>query len=803
MVLKHNLLVAYRNSIRNKTIFFINFIGLSTGLACVVLIYLWVNSELSVDKFHEKDNRLYQVMQNIQTPNGTQTFEYTPGPLAKALVEEIPEVEYAVSVIPISFLNQRGILTNNDRSLKASGLFVGKDYFNVFSYPLIRGDKNQVLREKNAVVISDELAGKLFNTTENIVGKTVGWNQQGTSGQYVISGIFKNPPRNSTAQFDLLFNYEVFLQKMPNLSLWSNSYPYTFITLKHNENVDQLNKKIAGFMNAKLEGSRETLFLQKYSDRYLYGKYENGVPTGGRIAYVRLFAIIALLILVVACVNFMNLSTARASKRMKEIGVKKTIGASKLSIMSEYLGEAILIAFLSLICAIMLVELLLPQYNVITGKHLSLTFNMKPMLSILGITIVTGLISGSYPAIYLSRLNPVSTLKGKMNSSYGELWARKGLVIFQFSITVILIVSVLVIYKQMQLIQTKNLGFHRDHIIYFEKGEEVPGDNESAARSGRSLDDFILRIKSIPGVVSATNFGHLILKEHGSTTGIRWEGKSPDNHTSFANLNVGYDFIETLGIELKEGRTFSRDFGAERSTIIFNETAIKQMGLANPVEKTVNLWGEDRRIIGVTKDFNFESLYESSAKPLFFNLSMDQSASQIMVRLKAGAEQSTIERLDKFYKESNHGLPFEFKFLDDEYQALYASEMRVAVLSKYFAGLAIIISCLGLFGLAAFTAERRRKEIGIRKVLGSSEFGVIHLLTNDFTKIVLASMLISLPISYFITRHWLDSFAYRIDLSPWYFVGAGLITLLIAWITVGMQAIKAATANPVESLRYE
>jgi putative ABC transport system permease protein len=390
-----------------------------------------------------------------------------------------------------------------------------------------------------------------------------------------------------------------------------------------------------------------------------------------------------------------------------------------------------------------------------------------------------------------------------MNGSHGELWARKGLVIFQFSISVILIVSVLVIYKQMQLIQTKNLGFNKDHIIYFEKGEEVSGDNESDARSGRGLDDFMLRIKSIPGVVNATNFGHLILKEHGTTTGINWEGKSPNDHTSFANLNVGYDFIETLGIEMKEGRTFSRDFGAEESTIIFNETAIKQMGLTNPVGRIVNLWGEHRRIIGVTKDFHFESLYESNAKPLFFNLSTEQSASQIMVKLKAGMKRATIERLEKFYKEYNHGLPFEFRFLDDEYQTLYASEMRVAVLSKYFAGLAIIISCLGLFGLAAFTAERRRKEIGIRKVLGSSQFGIVHLLTNDFTKIVLASLIISLPAGYFITKHWLDSFAYRIDLSPWYFVGAGLITLLLTWTTVGVQAIKAATANPVESLRYE
>ena len=803
-MLKHNLILIFRNFRRSKSIFFINLIGLSTGLACVLLIYMWVNDELSFDKFHKNDNRLYQVMKNSQSANGPGTFQDTPGLLAKALVLEIPEIKYAVSVIPISFLNQKGILTNSERTFKASGLFVSEDYFNIFSYPLIHGNKNQVLLEKNAVVISEELAKKLFNTTENIIGKTIEWNQSGTSGQYMISGIFKNLPSNSSAQFDLLFNFKVFLQKKPNLNLWNNSYPSTYVLLKNNVNIDELNKKIAGFITTKLEGSHDILFLQKYSDRYLYGKYENGVPTGGRIAYVRLFSIIALIILVIACINFMNMSTAKASKRLKEVGVKKTVGAGKITLIFQYMGEAMLISFLSLIIAVMLVELLLPQFNMITGKQLGLTFNMNLLLSVLGITFFTGLIAGSYPAIYLSRFNPVTMLKGKINTSFGELLTRKGLVLFQFSISVILIVSVLVVYKQMEMIQTKNLGYNKDHIIYFEKSELADNNmNNVRDKYEQHLDNFLLSIKNIPGVVNAANFCQLISKEHGSTTGIYWEGKNPDNQTPFANINVGYDFIETLSIELKEGRTFSRKFGAEKSTIIFNETAIKKMGLKNPIGKIVNLWGENKQIIGVTKDFHFESLYESCDKPLLFNFSMDQLASKIMVKLRSGMEQTTIERLEKYYKEHNHNLPFEFKFLDDEYQTLYASEMRVAVLSRYFAGIAILISCLGLFGLAAFTAERRRKEIGIRKVLGSGELNIIYLLTNDFTKIVLASMLISLPASYLIAKHWLNTFAYKIDLSPWYFVSAGLITLSISWLTVGIQAIKAATANPVKSLRHE
>ena len=773
-------------------------------MACILLIYMWVNDELSFDKFHENDNRLYQVMKNSQSANSPGTFQDTPGLLAKALVSEIPEIKYAVSVIPISFLNQKGILTNSERTFKASGLFVSEDYFNIFSYPLIHGNKNQVLLEKNAVVISEELAKKLFNTTENIIGKTIEWNQSGTSGQYIISGIFKNLPSNSSAQFDLLFNYKVFLQKKPNLNLWNNSYPSTYVLLKNNVNIDELNKKIAGFITTKLEGSHDILFLQKYSDRYLYGKYENGVPTGGRIAYVRLFSIIALIILVIACINFMNMSTAKASKRLKEVGVKKTVGAGKITLIFQYMGEAMLISFLSLIIAVMLVELLLPQFNMITGKQLGLTFNMNLLLSVLGITFFTGLIAGSYPAIYLSRFNPVTMLKGTINTSFGELLTRKGLVLFQFSISVILIVSVLVVYKQMEMIQTKNLGYNKDHIIYFEKSELADNNmNNVRDKYEQHLDNFLLSIKNIRGVVNAANFCQLISKEHGSTTGIYWEGKNPDNQTPFANINVGYDFIETLGIELKEGRTFSRKFGAEKSTIIFNETAIKKMGLKNPIGKIVNLWGEDKQIIGVTKDFHFESLYESCDKPLLFNFSMDQLASKIMVKLRSGMEQTTIERLEKYYKEHNHNLPFEFKFLDDEYQTLYASEMRVAVLSRYFAGIAILISCLGLFGLVSFTTNQRTYEIGVRKSMGATYYQIIFLLLKEILVLIFIAILFAWTTAYIFSKFWLKEFYTRITLTPNYFFEAALFVIVLSVIVVFYQCFVAAREEPSTALKTE
>jgi putative ABC transport system permease protein len=795
----------YRNIRRNRTSFVINLIGLSTGLACVLLIYLWVYDELNVDKFHKKDSQLYQVMQNFKLPNGIMTVDATPGLLAKALTEEMPEIEHAVAVVPVYWKNKEGILSVGKNNIKASGQFVGKDFFNIFSYQLIQGDKSHVLSEKNSILISDELAIKLFNTTNDIIGKTIEWNQKMFSGEYIVSGVFKHPPFNSTAQFDLLLNYELFLEKYPNLKNWNNNDPNTYIVLKKGTNISQLNVKIANYLKSKDKNSNSTLFIRQYSDKYLYDKYENGVQAGGRIAYVRLFSIIALLIIIIACVNFMNLSTARASKRSKEVGIKKAIGADRKALIFQHLGESMLMTFLSLFIAIMIVMLLLPQFSAITGKHLSFIVDTKVALSVLGIALFTGFVSGSYPALYLSGFNPVTVLKGKLSTSVSELLTRKGLVIFQFAISIILIVAVIVVYKQITFVQSKNLGYNKDNIIYFPMEGKVSDNNEDykeGGKFGKNIEDFLYNVKNIPGVVNVSNFWHNIAGQNGSTTDVYWEGKRPGNDINFACLSVGYDFIETLGIEMKEGRTFSRNFGSEKSTIIFNEAAIKSMGLNEPIGKVVKLGDKEVQIIGVAKNFHFQSLYKN-IQPLFFAFSIEPQSSNIMIRIQAGTEIGTIARLKKLYSKINPGIPFEFKFLDEDCQALYASEKRVAILSRYFAGIAIIISCLGLFGLAAFTAERRRKEIGVRKVFGSGEFSIIYLLSGDFTRQVLVSIIIALPISYVITRHWLDSFAYKINLEWRFFLCAGLMALFIAWFTVGMQAIKAAHTNPSQCLKEE
>ncbi len=787
-MLKHNLLIIFRNFKRNKSSFFINLIGLSTGLTCALLIYLWVNDEMNFDRFHEKNSQLFQVMQ--QTHHG-EIIEPTPGPLAEALVAEMPEVECAVPVFNSAFLG-KPTLSSDDKNTKANVLYAGKDFFKMVSFQLIEGNANQVLSEKNSIVLSEELAMKLFNTTHNILGRTLIMKHQLFPGVFQITGIFKRVPLNSSLQFDFVLPYRFISDQIPSWSNWRNSNPDTYVLLRKDVNVGQFNDKIAHLIERKCGDASRTLFLRPYADKYLYGNYEHGRQAGGRIEYVKLFSLIAIFILIIACINFMNLSTAKASGRMLEIGIKKVVGADRSSLIIQHLCESMMMALLSLIFAIFIVEILLPQFNEITGKQITLTLNASVIGSFLGITLLTGFIAGSYPALYLSRFRPAYILKGNMHRSSAELWTRKGLVIFQFVLSSIFIVSVLVIYKQIEFIQTKKLGYNKDNIIYFNK----------EGRAEENLDSFLAEVKNIPGVVNASSSTFPLTDTKSSTEDMHWEGKAPDVISRFTVQTTNYDFIDMHGIEMKEGRTFSREFGSDSSKIIFNETAIQKMGLKDPIGKTVTMWGKDRQIIGITKDFHFESLHER-VKPMLFILAPPDRNLRIMVKIEAGKEKETIDRLQQFYIKYNPGYVFEYRFLDEDYQAQYVSETRVAILSRYFAGIAIIISCLDLFGLAAFSAERRRKEIGVRKVLGSSEFGIITLLTNDFTEIVLVSLLISSPVSYLITKYWLDSFAYRIDLQVWYFIGTGFITLFIAWITVGAQALRAAMTNPVESLRSE
>lgn len=583
---------------------------------------------------------------------------------------------------------------------------------------------------------------------------------------------------------------------------WTGNYAETFLVLSKGTDINRFNEKIGGdYLGSKNELlGNSTLFAQRYSAKYLYGQYENGVPVGGRIAYVKLFSIVALFILLIACVNFMNLSTAKASLKMKEIGVKRTIGATRKALAAQFLGESILMAFLSLLVAVLLVVLLLPAFNGITGKHLHLNPGTGDMLAFAGIVLFTGLLSGSYPAFYLSGFKPIAVLKGKLPTATGDIWLRKGLVVFQFALSVIFIVGLLVVNGQIKYTQTKNLGYDRDNILSFQwKGElYTQWDRMPEGKSNARFETFMLGIKDVPGVVNATSMPGNILDEIYGQSGASWRGREEDKNYIFHSPMVGYDFIEMLGIEMIAGRSFSREYNDDYSKIILNEAAVKLMELENPVGTTIQMNGEDQ-IIGVVKDFHYGSLH-NAIEPLIFRF---YEGRNVMVKIEAGTEMTTIARLKEYYHTFLPEYAFEFAFMDEDYQAQYVAETRVAALSKYFTAIAIIVSCLGLFGLAAFTAERRTKEIGIRKVLGASEWKIMKLLSDDFARMVLVAIVIALPISFYITKNWLDGFAYRIDLEWWYFIGAGLLTMLIALLTVSFQSVKAALANPVVSLRSE
>jgi putative ABC transport system permease protein len=785
-MIKHHLLLIYRNFLRSKGYFGINLAGLATGLACTLLIYLWVRDEFRMNKFHEKDERLFEVMEHQQYADEIMTTTSTPGILAETLKEEFPEVEYAATTTWINAYT----LSIKDHSVKANGYHVGSDYFNIFSFKLTQGTPDLVLKDKFGMVISKDLAVRLFGTDENAIGKAVELQHQKT---FHVTGVFEGTPSNSSFQYDFVMSFEEFKDDNKWVLEWGNNGPATYVVLRKDADANAFSDKIKNYIKSKDKDSRTILFLQKFSERYLYGSFENGKPSGGRIGYVNLFSIIAVFILIIACINFMNLSTARASKKAKEVGIKKSIGAQRRSLIFQYISESLITALLSLFIATLVVWIFLPQFNVITGKKITLDLNdTQLLLWLFSVTIFTGLLAGSYPALYLSGFKPASVLKGEVKGSLGELWARKGLVVFQFCLSVILIVSVLVIYKQIGYVQTKNLGYKKDNLIQF----PIEGKVE------KTKETFINEIKRIPGVINASTIGHSLIGRNNNTSGLEWEGKSPEDVILFENIGTNYGLLETLGVELKEGRFYQEGNAADTNKIIFNEAAIRVMNMDEPIGKKIKLWEQyDLEIVGVVKDFHFQSLHEA-VTPLFFRLN-PRNTWNVMVRLEGGKEKETLDRLSAFYKNYNPGFNLEYKFQDDEYARQYEAEQRVATLSGYFASIAIIISCLGLFGLAAFTAERRLKEIGIRKALGSSSTNIVMLLSGDFTKMVLLSILIGLPVAYWFLDKWLQRFAFHIDLELWYFVAAGLVALFISWITVASQAIKAATINPVKCLRTE
>tara|TARA_R110002073_G_scaffold89852_8_gene212606 strand:+ start:42229 stop:44598 length:2370 start_codon:yes stop_codon:yes gene_type:complete len=789
-MLRHNLILFFRNIKRYKSTFAINIIGLSTGLASTFLICLWVYDELNIDKFHEKDDQLFQVMINYHYPDGIVTDVTIPALLGKALEEEMPEVEYT-TIVNNCDSKCEAFLSEKDNNIKASGIYAGSNFFKVFSYKLIQGISEQVLTNKNDILLSEELAKKLFGSTKNVVGKTIKGSPELFGETFQVSGIFKSLDSKSSIQFDFIANFELLSANKKWLNDWFGDGTKVYTVVKKGTDIKKFNKKIENYLSTKNSNRTDSkLFLRKYSDAYLYNRYENGAQSGGRIVYVGLFSLVALLILIIACINFTNLSTALASRKKKEILVKKSLGASRKKLIVQFLGESMLMTVIACLLGIVFVILFLPYFNEITGKSLHLSVERNALLFILVATLFTGLASGSYPAFYLSRFNPIN-IKEKYKNSL-EKKIRKGLVVVQFSICVIFIIVAIIINKQIEFTQTKNLGYNKDNIIYFQMKK---GYNYK-------FETFMTELRKVSGVVKATNiYGGSIIEHSGGGAGFSWEGMTPGSeNVEYLRLQASYDLIETLGIELIKGRSFSKEYDNEKEKLIINEAAAKMIGSKDIINKTIRDIRKDKQIIGVVKDFNMESL-NKEIRPCFIRFV--PNGNNVMVKLQKGKEVITINKLEKFYKKFHSGYPFEFTFLDEDYQSLYVSEKRAITLSKYLTGLAILISCLGLFGLATYTAERRRKEIGIRRTLGQKKSKIVMLLSGEFLKLVGIAILIGLPTAFFLMKDWLSEFAYRIDLRIEYFLTTAFLAIFIAVTTVAAQAIRAANRSPIDALREE
>lgn len=791
-MLKHNLLIIYRGFLKHKSTFIINLLGLSIGMTCAILIYLWIGSELNVNQFHEKESRLYQVMANNHYTEGIQTQKALPDFFARTVKEEIYGIESAIQMIPDFWFDDINF-SYEDKQFKAEGSFAEEDFFEMFSYELIEGDPTTVLSTPDGIVISESLAKRVFNTTQNLIGKTVNWTAMSYKGTQQITGIMKDMPDNSSMHLEFISpfkKWDIFSEAVGRGQHWNNNGPHAYLLLDKNADVAQVNESLEKYLQTKTEHNTMTLWLQPYADTYLYNNYENGKVAGGRIKYLYLFGLIGVFILLMACINFINLTTARATRKAKEIGVKKAIGAERSTLIFQYLTEAVMIAGLASILAIIFTSNILPAFNELTESNIQFAFSTDLLLSLSITTLLTGLIAGIYPALYLSGFNPAIVFRGMINRSVGEIFVRKGLVVFQFALSVVLIISMFAIGKQIDFIQNKNLGYNKDHIVYFLKDGKI----------GEDFKTYQTELLKQPGIIEVVEMNQDLRSDGSSTSGVNWEGKNPEDQINFSHMAAGPGIIKLLGLNLLDGRGFSKEFGLEDKNIIINEKAAKTFGFDNPVGKTVKIWGDDHKIIGMVEDFHTNT-FHTEIMPCFLWIKPN-FAHLAMVKLDGTNLNNSINTLNNFNKKHT-GLNITLNFIDQKLEESYKSELQIATLSRYFSGLAIFISCLGLFGLATFSAERRIKEIGIRKTLGASQTAIVLLLSKDFTKMVLLGILFAIPIAWYATQQWLNGFAYHTELPIWLFVIAGISALIIAWVTISFQAIRAANLNPVEALRNE
>jgi len=774
--------IAFRNIKKQKLFSFINTAGLTAGMTCCLLITLWIIDELSYDRFHKNANNIYQVFVHLEK-NIDREFYTMPLPLAPAIKDEFPEI-----IITTRYERMQNVFLGyqNRKFYETSILAADPSFFKMFSFPFARGNPNTTLKDPFSIVISEEKAKKYFSN-EDPIGKVLMMDNQ---HELTITGVIKNVPINSTLQFDFVVPLElkISIEKRRH-DHWGRFATPTFVGLRENCNIDELNIKIADLLNERL--LKQDQLLEKnvasmlpFVERHFFFYSDK--------SYIYIFSLIAFFILMIACINFINLTTARAASRAKEVGVRKVAGANRRNLIVQFLGESLLLSFISLIFSFFLVFLILPVFNNQVGKELVL--NHPSILFIfVGLAMLTGIAGGSYPALFLSAFRPIKVMNGHLKSDLRRMNLRRLLVIIQFSLSIILIVGTIIIQKQIDYLKNKDFGYDKEHILRISMRGE-------SSKDYKVFKDELLRNERILGVTGAEqDLPYFYWREGG---GIDWEGKDPNNKVGVCANIVDYDFIKTLKIDIVEGRAFSRKLSSDvRAGCLVNEEMVKLMELESIEGAYIRYYSRELKIIGVMKNFHFKPLI-NMIEPLILRLDPEKVRT-VIVRIHPENISSSLAFIEKTWERTIPMFPFEFSFLDEAVDRSYRNIKRTGNLITCFAVLAVFIACLGLFGLASFMAEQRTKEIGIRKVLGASVPGIVLLLSKEFSKWVLVANVIAWPIAWYVVSKWLQNFAYRTNLTWTTFIMSAGIALLIALLTVSYQSIKIALANPVESLRYE
>ena len=787
-MIKNYLKIAFRNLLRNKAFSIINISGLAIGMASAILILLWIKNEVSYDQFHERKERTYEAWNRAHFSGKLQSWGTTPKVLARTVEKDLPEVEHAVRVDwPSSFLFSIG-----EKRLMVQGNIVDSNFLQVFSFPLVKGNSKLALMDMHNIVLTEKLANKLFGEEEPM-GKII---KIDNKENFTVTGIAKDLPNSTRFNFEYLIPWAYLRSQGNDDTYWGNNSTKTYVLLKQNASFASANEKIRKLKVRydSTEDKRWEMFLYPMSKWRLYSRFKDGYEHGGRIEFVRMFAIIAVFILLIACINFMNLSTARSEKRAREVGIRKVVGAQKGALVGQFIGESILLAFLAGIIAVIIVQLSLPGFNRLTDKKLFIDFaSTGNWLFALGFIILTGIIAGSYPAFYLSSFQPVKVLKGLFRSNKALVTPRKVLVVLQFTFAIILIISTIIVRNQINYARNRDAGYDRNNLVYhFLTGE---------LKKKYDLVKNELLSSGVATHVSKTSAP--MTQGWSDTWGIEWTGKDPNDKTDFDIYNADEDLVKTTGLQLVKGRDFNlKQFPTDSTAVILNESAVKAMNFKDPLGQIVKNNDISWHVVGVIKDFILQSPY-SPLKPMIIQGGKGWFTAMHIKMNPANAMSQNLAKAEKIFKKYNPEYPFEYKFIDEEYASKFEDEKRTGTLTALFAGLTIFISCLGLFGLAAYMAQNRIKEIGIRKVLGASVTNITTLLSKDFLKLVIISLLLASPIAGYLMYKWLQDYPYRVQIQWWVFAFAGIAAITIALITVSFQAIRAATANPVKNLRTE